>query len=92
MEITQENIDKIDTFPWYRVNFRPAARTSYCDNTLSRSFTEKEEAIEFAASRKNHFRDVQEILGQTAYTWKYKTIARWGAVKRDGRLTIGRIL
>jgi hypothetical protein len=77
--------------PFYRVDYRSQVRQSYCDNTHSRSFDTEPEAISFAESLKGQYREILFIYGKNGRCWKFKTVAKWGRKKLNGKTVIGRI-
>lgn len=90
-EITKQNIDRINTFPWFRVSYWPQGRTSYCGSIHSRSFETEEEAVSFASGLRGMFRDVEKITGKTTMTWKFTVVAKWRKKSVNGKAVIGRI-
>ena len=84
-----------DFKPFYRVDFRSQARSSYCDNTHSRIFTKDQvvEAMAFAESLKGEYREVLFVFGEGKTHWKFRTVAKWGKKKSElsGNWVIGRI-
>jgi hypothetical protein len=83
-------------FPWYRVVFRSQGRSSYCDNSRSKSFRTETDAIEFASGLRGAFRHVEKITGVVSAgygyeKWVSKTIAKWGIKTINKKRVIGRI-
>ena len=101
-EITHEMVQagRCKRFPWYRVDYRSQQKSSYADNTQSRSFETVDEAIAFAETLSRpipFFREVLEMHGEYfnksygGYIVKHRTIAKWGIKRVKGRRVLGRV-